>query len=523
LNRFAELCSLLSQTSNKEYKEILLKEYLKNTPDEDILWTLFLLSGKKLSKQIGVAEIWDILPELSGVPEWLINESLQISGDKAETISLLLPQPGTDDNYSLAEIMEFIDDLKVLERSAKIEKSLGILSKLNSPQKYYFLRLITGSFNAGIEPGTIANVLTEKYKLDEVTAYHFLHYLDPFHQNLRSLISYYKKYKETIKVYPFNVTDDSVDFGFKKDEIKDWQTEWKWDGIRAQLVYRNNELLVWSKQHGLLTDKFPELFELTRQLPNGIVMDGEIIAFSNGKPLPFNILQNRLNKKVTKTVISEAPIAYVTYDILEHNCIDIRNTPFIGRRKLLESLFNNLDGQNVLYLSPMLEVRSWKSIVELKENSLENNCKGVILKRKDSDYSTPGNRVSMQTEPFSINGVLLYTQKGINSNKFTDFTFGLWHEGELISIAKTCGGLSDDELNEIEAFIKENTLEKFGPVRTVKPKLVFEIQFEGIFVSKRHKAGVTLRNPRVNRWFKNKKPDEAGHLRKLKELLNDRK
>ena len=523
MNRFAELCSLLSQTSNKEYKEILLKEYLKNTPDEDIIWALFLLSGKKLSKQIGVAEIWDILPELSGVPEWLINESLQISGDKAETISLLLPEPGTDEMFSLGEIMEFITELEVIERSVKFEKIINILGKLTTTEKFYFIRLIAGSFQSYIEIGSIVNVLCEKYKLEEVSAYHLLNYLDPFQNKLKPILSHYKKYSETIKTYPFNQTIEYVAAEISASDITDWQAEWKWDGMRVQLVYRNNELLVWSKQGGLITEKFPELFQLTKNLPNGTVLDGEIIAFSNGKPLPFNILQNRLNKKVTKTVISEAPIAYVAYDILEHNCIDIRNTPFIERRKLLESLFNNLEGPSVIYLSPMLEVRSWKSIDELKENSLQYNCKGVILKRKDSDYSSPGNRVSMQTEPFLINGVLLYTQMGINSNKFTDFTFGIWHEDELISFAKTSGGLSYDELNEIEAFIKENTLEKFGPVRTVKPKLVFEIQFDGVFVSKRHKAGVTLRNPRVNRWFKNKKPDEAGHLSKLKELQNDRK
>ena len=494
---------------------------MKNTTDEDILWALFLLSGKKISKQISIAEIWDILPELSGVPEWLINESLQISGDKAETISLLLPEPGTDQMFSLGEIMEFITELEVVERSVKFEKNINILGKLTPTEKFYFIRLIVGSFQSYIEIGSIVNVLCEKYKLEEVSAYHFLNYLDPFQNKLKPKLSHYKKYAETLKTYPFNQTDEFVAAEISASDITDWQAEWKWDGLRVQLIYRNNELLVWSKQGGLITEKFPELFELTKKLPNGIVLEGEIIAFSNGKPLPFNILQNRLNKKVTKTVISEAPIAYVTYDILEHNCIDIRNTPFIERRKLLESLFNNLDEQNVLYLSPMLEVRSWKSIVELKENSLQNNCKGVILKRKDSDYSTPGNRVSMKTEPFSINGVLLYTQKGVNSNKFNDFTFGLWHEGELISFAKTCRGLSDDELNEIEAFVRENTLEKFGPVRTVKPKLVFEIQFDGVFVSKRHRAGFTLRNPRVNRWLKNKKPDEAGHLRKLKELLND--
>lgn len=523
MNRFAELCSLLSQTSNKEYKEILLKEYLENTPDEDILWTLFLLSGKKISKKISVAEIWDILPELSGVPEWLINESLQISGDKAETISLLLSFHGTDEMFSLGEIMEFIAELEVIERSVKFEKIIIFLGKLTTTEKFYFIRLIAGNFQSNIEIGSIVNVVSEQYKLEEVSAYHLLNNLDPFQKKLKPILSHYKKYTETIKTYPFNQTNEYVAPEISASDITDWQAEWKWDGLRVQLIYRNNELLVWSKQEGLITEKFPELFELTKNLPNGTVLDGEIIAFSNGKPLPFNILQNRLNKKVTKSVISNAPIAYIAYDILEYNYIDIRNKPFVERRKLLESLFNNLDGQSVMYLSPMLEVRSWKSIDELKRSSAQNNCKGVILKRKDSDYSSPGNRLSMQTEPFSIIGVLLYTQKGANSNKFTDFTFGLWHEDELISFAKTSGGLSDDELNEIEAFVKENTLEKFGPVRTVKPILVFEIQFDGIFVSNRHKAGVTLRNPRVKRWFKSKKPDEAGHLSKLKDLLNDRK
>jgi len=521
LTRFSELCTLLSENPNAEYKELLLREYIDSSEDSDILWALYLLSGKKLSKQLSVGDFWEILPELSGIPLWLIEESFQISGDRSETISLLLP--GNNNNkggLSLSGIMEFVESLKDIERSAKTEKALNILKKLSSTEKYYFLRMISGSFSVVIEPGTIVNVLKSKYKLEEVSAYHLLHYLDPVQHDLRSLLSFYRKYKETLRVYPFNSTDEPSNYDFGNDELRDWQSEWKWDGVRAQLVYRNNELLIWSKRHGLLTDKFPELFELTRHLPGGIVIDGEIIAFSNGKPLPYNILKSRMSKRLVTKAAADAPAAFIAFDIMEYEGADISNKPLSERRVLLEKLIASTGNSDVLFCSPVLEIRTMRSLEELKVSSHQNNCRGIILKRKNSVYSAPGSRVSMVNEPYSITAVMLYAQKGAQSDVFSEFTFGVWNEEEFITFAKANSGLSIDELKEIELFVKENTLEKFGPVRIVKPELVFELQFEGVFFSRRHKAGLTLRNPRISRWLKDKKPDDAGHLSKLKDILN---
>lgn len=520
MNNFAELCSLLGQTANTEYKELLLFEYLKKSEEEDILWALFLLSGHKLQKLVSLGDIWNILSEHSGIPQWLIDESFMISGDKAETISLIMQQQSSEKRYSLSEIMLYIEELKQFEPSVIFEKIIVILSKLNTDEKYYFIKLVTGSFNPEIEISSIVNILIEMYKTDEVSAYHLLKNIDPFQKKIKPILSHYKKYKDTLKIYPFCTTGELNNSEVITTAFKDWQIEWKWDGHRVQFVYRNNELLVWSRHNGLITEKFPEFYQITRDLPNGIVIEGEVVAFSSGKPLPYNILFNRLKSKtISKAVTSEAPIALIAYDLLEYNGIDLREKPLAERRKQLEQLLLILGSQNVIYPSPVLEVRSWKSFNEIK-TSLPQYCKGIILKRLDSGYLSEGNRFSLNKEPFSVNGVLLYAQRGSGIGNYYDFTFGVWDEGKLITFTKARNNLTADDLIEVENFIKENTLEKFGPVRIIKPELVFELHFQGIAASKRHKSGITLRNPEINRWLKDKKPHDAGHLNDLKEILN---
>ena len=523
MKNFAELCSLLGQTSNTENKELLLFEYLKKVNEEDILWSLYLLSGHKSNKIVSIGDIWSILSEHSGIPQWLIDESFIISGDKAETISLIMQKQSSAKSYTLSEIMLYIDTLKQFESSKLFEKIIIILVKLNQDEKYYFIKLITGSFNPEIELSSIVNVLVKLFKTDEVSAYHLLKNLDPFQKNIKPIISHYKKYKDTFKIYPFSSTEKLINSEIISTNFKNWQFEWKWDGLRVQIVYRNNELLVWSKQNGLITEKFPEFYQITKDLPNGTVIEGEVAAFSSGKPLPYNLLYNRLKRKsVPKSVTGDTPIALIAYDILEYNGTDLREMPMADRRKQLEQLILLLGTQNVMYPSPVLEVRSLKSLNEIK-NSLPQYCKGIILKRLNSSYLSAGSRFSLNKEPFSVNGVLLYAQKGTGIGIYNEFTFGVWDEGKLITFTKAKNNLTADDLKEVESFIKENTLEKFGPVRIVKPELVFEIHFEGISGSKRHKSGITLRNPEIKRRLKDKKPQEAGHLNDLKEILNEGK
>ncbi|MBL8016883.1 MAG: hypothetical protein JNK43_06410 [Ignavibacteria bacterium] len=306
-------------------------------------------------------------------------------------------------------------------------------------------------------------------------------------------------------------------------DLKDWLAEWKWDGLRVQLIYRNGELLLWTKNGELVTEKFPELYDVTSYLPDGTVLDGEITAYRNGMPLQYNILQNRLLKtRLTKASISESPAVFVVFDILEHKGQDIRNKELHERRKVLDDIISNTGIQNIIYSSPLLEFRSWRSLEELKNASAQNNCRGIILKRKDSFYTTSGSWKSLGIGPYTFLGILHYVQRS-SVSPFTEFTFAVWQRNELIPIAKTEVSLSDGEMNIIESFVKTNTVERFGPVRVLKPELVFEIHFDGVYASKRRKSGIVLRNPRINRWHKDKKPSEADTLENIKKLLNENK
>lgn len=523
MKRFAELCSLLFETSGPKYKELLLMNYLDSSGGDEVLCALYLLSGKKLPKLFSIPALWDILPELSGVPVWLIDESLRVSGDKAETISLILPEPQNAAPLGLPELVELCVELKRAEFHVRLEKAVNLLAKMNSHEKYIWIKLITGSFHSDISRKSIVNVLAGSILPDEISSYHFLDNLAPLGNGLNAVLSSYKRSRNNLKAYPFNQTEDA---GAKSDfpgDLKDWLAEWKWDGLRVQLIYRNGELLLWTKNSELVTEKFPELYDVISYLPNGTVLDGEITAYKNGMPMQYNILQNRLLKtRQTKASISEAPAVFFVFDILEHKGQDIRNKELHERRKLLEALITHTGIQNMIYSSPLLELRSWKSLEELKNASAQNNCRGIILKRKDSLYNTPGSWKSLVIGPHAFLGVLHYVQRS-SVSPLTEFTFAVWQKNELIPIAKTEVSLSDGEMNVIEGFVKTNTVERFGPVRVVKPELVFEIHFDGVFESKRRKSGIVLRNPRINRWYKDKKPAEADTIENMKKLLNETK
>lgn len=523
MKKFAELCSLLFQTSVPQYKELLLRNYLNSSGEDEVLCALYLLSGKKLPKLFSISALWDILPELSGIPVWLIDESLKVSGDKAETISLILPEPQNDAPLGLSELLELCAELKQAEFHVRLEKAVNLLAKMNSYEKYIWIKLITGSFHPDIDRKSIVNVLAGSILPDEISSYHLLDNLAPRGKGLNSILSSYKRSGNNLKAYPFNQTEDAGGKNEFSGELKDWLAEWKWDGLRVQLIYRNGELLLWTKNGELVTEKFPELHDVTSYLPNGTVLDGEITAYRNGMPLQYNILQNRLLKtRLTKASISESPAVFVVFDILEHKGQDIRNKELHERRKVLDDIISNTGIQNTIYSSPLLEFRSWRSLEELKNASAQNNCRGIILKRKDSFYTTSGSWKSLGIGPHAFLGILHYVQRS-SVSPFTEFTFAVWQRNELIPIAKTEVSLSDGEMNIIESFVKTNTVERFGPVRVLKPELVFEIHFDGVYASKRRKSGIVLRNPRINRWHKDKKPSEADTLENIKKLLNENK
>ena len=304
----------------------------------------------------------------------------------------------------------------------------------------------------------------------------------------------------------------------------EWQAEWKWDGIRGQIIHRNDEQFVWSRGEELMTDKFPEFHILKNHLPNGTVLDGEIMPFANNKALPFAILQTRIGRKnISKKHLQDAPVAFIAYDIIEQDGKDIRELILEERRKLLETIVGSVH-LPVLQLSPLINFTNWDELTAERTKARDINSEGIMLKRKNSVYGTGrkrGDWWKWKIDPLVIDAVMIYAQKGSGrrSNLYTDYTFAVKDGDKLVSFTKAYSGLTDKEFVQVDNFVKRNSLEKFGPVRTVKPELVFEIAFEGIAASNRHKSGVALRFPRMNRWRKDKKPEEINTLDDLKKML----
>jgi DNA ligase-1 len=302
----------------------------------------------------------------------------------------------------------------------------------------------------------------------------------------------------------------------------DWQIEWKWDGIRAQLIRRQWQTWLWSRGEELITDRFPELEALGAQLPNGTVIDGEVLPWKNSAPLPFAQMQRRIGRKVLgPKILAEVPVVLIAYDLLEHNGQDIREQPIESRRALLEQI---APPQSALVLSPVVTGGDWEQLRTLREESRERRVEGFMLKRHGSPYRTGrkrGDWWKWKIDPYSVDCVLLYAQpgNGRRASLFTDYTFAVWDDGKLVPFAKAYSGLSDEEIREVDAWVRRNTIETFGPVHSVKPELVFELAFEGIQLSPRHKSGIAVRFPRMSKWRHDKKPADADTLATLRALI----
>jgi DNA ligase-1 len=304
--------------------------------------------------------------------------------------------------------------------------------------------------------------------------------------------------------------------------IAEWQAEWKWDGIRAQLIRRHGTTFVWSRGEELVTERFPELVATGALLPEGTVVDGEILPWRNGAPLPFAQMQRRIGRKVLGSrILSEVPVVLAGFDLLERNGEDIRERPLAWRRARLEEV---APSHSSLILSPLVQAGSWDELAVLRQEARARRVEGFLLKRRDSPYRVGrrrGDWWKWKIDPYSVDAVLIYAQHGHGrrASLFTDYTFGVWDNGELVPFAKAYSGLTDEEIRRVDAFVRRNTIERFGPVHAVKPELVFELAFEGIQRSPRHRSGIAVRFPRMARWRLDKKPEEADTLEAVRKLL----
>ncbi|KFF12087.1 ATP-dependent DNA ligase [Chryseobacterium soli] len=525
MRHFAELINALESTNKTNAKIDAIIDYLERAPDDDKVWFIALFTGKRPKRNVGTNFMKEWALEITQLPFWLFQESYSSVGDLGETLSLILPPPSEKIERTLSEWMNEIVSMKDKTESQKKEFVLKSWNGLDYTERLIFNKLLGGSFRIGVSDKTLINALT-KYSGQEPSA--LMHsMMGKWHPNeisFQELISAEKVNADNSRPYPFCLAypleKELADLG----EPDEWLVEYKWDGIRGQIIRRNDEVFIWSRGEELVTEQFPEIAETIKAMKGNFVLDGEVLAVKEGKVLNFNELQKRLNRKtITKKMLSEIPIEVFAYDLLELEGTDLREKPISARRAMLIELLLNENPENIK-LSQAVDCKQWDALQQIRENSRDINSEGLMLKQKSSPYHAgrkKGDWWKWKISPLTIDAVLIYAQKGSGrrSAYYTDYTFAVKNGDALVTIAKAYSGLTDKEIMEVSKFVNKNAIEKFGPVRTVKAELVFEIAFEGIGFSSRHKSGVALRFPRIVRWRKDKTVAEIDDLEEIKKLI----
>lgn len=525
MKHFASLITQLDQSNKTKDKLEALSRFFAQASDSDKVWAIALFTHRRPKRQVSTRQLGDWSLELADIPKWLFDECYHAVGDLAETIALLLPDGTGQEEKNLSEWIMGLINLKDKEEEAKKQFITVAWFQLDRQERFVFNKLITGGFRIGVSQNLISQALAAHLNREKADiAYALMGNWDPAKISFDQLFDQSEQEKDRSKPYPFFLAHPLEKKPDALGALSDWQAEWKWDGIRGQLIKREGEVFIWSRGEELVNDKFPELMDLGKVLSDGTVLDGEILAFSGESPLPFNLLQTRIGRKnVSKKILNQAPVSFLAYDILEFENQDIRSQPLERRRSLLESLYKNHPHPHFEISAP-LQADAWEDLGSIREKSRQFFAEGLMLKRKDSPYEVGrkrGNWWKWKIEPLTIDGVMIYAQKGHGrrADLYSDYTFAVWEGDQLVPFAKAYSGLTDAEMREVDQFVKKNTKERFGPVRTVKAELVFEIAFEGIQDSPRHKSGIALRFPRILRWRRDKSKEEANSLQDLKDLL----
>ncbi|WP_186081425.1 ATP-dependent DNA ligase [Burkholderia gladioli] len=553
MKRFAALYAALDATTSTQVKLEALVAYFSAAEPEDAAWASYFLAGGKPRQSVPTRLLAQCARDRAGLPDWLFEESYQAVGDLAETIAHVLPPATRASSLGLAQWIETrVLTLRGSEPEALRERLVGYWDELDWSERFLLTKLIGGGFRVGVSRQLVVRALAAVAGVDHKRiAQRMVGWTDsrqaPDAARYLRLIAA-EPQGDAVAVathesdlglpYPFFLAHPLQADPATLGPIGDWLVEWKWDGIRAQLVKRAGRVWIWSRGEDLLTERFPELAALGEALPEGTVVDGEILAWEPGAdtPLPFARLQPRITRKsLSKRVLADSPAALRAYDLLEEGGRDLRTEPLARRRARLEALAEALPASEAgvaLRVSPLVEAVDWPALAALREQSRARGVEGLMLKQRASMYGVGRTKAAgtwwkWKIDPYAIDAVLLYAQRGHGrrASLYTDFTFAVWDEMDgvrtLVPFAKAYSGLTDEEMRQVDAIVRRTTIEKFGPVRSVTPSLVFEIGFEGIQASPRHKSGIAVRFPRMLRWRTDKSIEDADTLAMLKGFLDE--
>ena len=548
MRAFADLYQALDRTTSSRLKVAAMVAYFGHVKADDAAWAVYFLAGGKLKRLLPIAHLRAYAQRQTGLPIWLFEECYQTVGDLAETIALLLPAPQTERDTGLSqwvtECLLPLQSLDDVQRSSALDQ---LLDGWDADTRFICLKLITGGFRVGVSRLLVTRALAQLTELPATQiAQRMMGYFSarehPNGDRYRALIADGDVDYQAIEPgqpYPFFLAQPLAREDSQLQDIlnapESWQMEWKWDGIRAQLVCRHGAIWLWSRGEELISEQFPELCEAAKSFADGTVLDGEILVWHPERDVPasFADLQKRLGRKrLSDAIKRDYPVVFMAYDLIEEKGTDCRSQMLSQRRLALQTLISSHGEPTVFKLSPVVDVQDRDQAMAHHAQARDQRAEGLMIKARSSQYGVGRTRQAglwfkWKLDPMSIDAVLIYAQRGHGrrASLYTDYTFAVWDDsaspGEplLVPVAKAYSGLTDKEIKQIDAILRQSTVESFGPVRRVEPTLVFEIGFEGILPSSRHKSGVALRFPRMLRWRMDKPVDQADTLATLKALL----
>ena len=528
MRRLADLYDALDSTTSTNSKVEALTHYFRETPPADAAWGLFFLTGRRLKRLVPSKALRQWVRELTDTPEWLFDEAYAMVGDLAEIIALLLDQQERPQHIEEVPLSRWMEErilpLAGLSLPEQRERITGWWHVLPRRELFLFNKMLTGELRVGVSDTLVVRALAQYAQLPPASVSHrLMGTWSPSPSFFEQLVAPDVSDGDSSRPYPYYLASPLEQPVEDLGDRAEWLAEWKWDGIRGQLIHRRGSVYLWSRGEELITERFPEISKAAASLPPGTVIDGEVLAYAEGQPLPFSHLQRRIGRqKLTAKVLAEAPAAFMAYDLLEQDGQDLRALPLRERRARLEALLRD---KPMFPISPAITAPTWEALAALRPESRARNVEGFMIKRLDSTYQhgrKRGDWWKWKIDPFTVDAVLLYAHPGHGKRAalYTDYTFAVWKGEELLPVAKAYSGLTDQEISKLDRWIRSHTKEKFGPVRSVEPEQVFELHFEGIAPSPRHKSGIALRFPRIARWRSDKTPRDADSLDQLKELLH---